>query len=124
GRSCPADRPPRASGWATPGRSSRAARERPRRRSRRSRRQAFAWPAPPLSCRSSSATPATAGGGGGRGGGGRMGALMDLIAGQEKDILLAIAVDDWAGLRDRDRFDAHLSLGGGLDPTWLDLFSG
>ena len=27
------------------------------------------------------------------------------------------------GLHDRDRFDAHLALGGGLDPTWLDLFS-
>jgi len=52
-----------------------------------------------------------------------MGALMDLIAGEERDILLAIAVDDWAGLQDRDRFNAHLSLGGGLDPTWLDLFS-
>ncbi|MFL5776785.1 MAG: hypothetical protein ACJ76W_10975 [Chloroflexota bacterium] len=52
-----------------------------------------------------------------------MGALMDLIAGDEKDILLAIAVDDWLGLQDRDRFTAHLSLGGGLDPTWLDLFS-
>ena len=52
-----------------------------------------------------------------------MGALMDLIAGEERDILLAIAVDDWAGLQDRDRFTAHLSLGGGLDPTWLDLFS-
>ena len=52
-----------------------------------------------------------------------MGALMDLIAGEERDILLAIAVDDWAGLQDRDRFSAHLSLGGGLDPTWLDLFS-
>ena len=52
-----------------------------------------------------------------------MGALMDLIAGREKEILLAIAVDDWAGLQDRDRFAAHLSLGGGLDPTWLDLFS-
>jgi len=52
-----------------------------------------------------------------------MGALMDLIAGEERDILLAIAVDDWAGLLDRDRFSAHLSLGGGLDPTWLDLFS-
>jgi hypothetical protein len=50
-------------------------------------------------------------------------ALMDLIAGEERDILLAIAVDDWAGLRDRDRFNAYLSLGGGLDPTWLDLFS-
>jgi hypothetical protein len=52
-----------------------------------------------------------------------MGALMDLIAGEEREILLAIAVDDWAGLQDRDRFTAHLSLGGGLDPTWLDLFS-
>ena len=48
---------------------------------------------------------------------------MDLIAGNEQEILLAIAVDDWAGLQDRDRFAAHLSLGGGLDPTWLDLFS-
>src|SRR6476661_11073102 len=52
-----------------------------------------------------------------------MAALMDLIAGDEKDILLAITVDDWLGLQDSDRFDAHLSLGGGLDPTWLDLFS-
>ena len=52
-----------------------------------------------------------------------MGALMDLIAGNEQEILLAIAVDDWAGPQDRDRFAAHLSLGGGLDPTWLDLFS-
>lgn len=52
-----------------------------------------------------------------------MGALMDLIAGDSRQILLAIAVDDWAGLADASRFDAHLSLGGGLDPTWLDLFS-
>ena len=52
-----------------------------------------------------------------------MGALMDLVAGREKEILLAIAVEDWAGFDDRGRFDAHLSLGGGLDPTWLDLFS-
>ena len=52
-----------------------------------------------------------------------MGALMDLVAGREKEILLAIAVEDWAGFDDRSRFDAHLSLGGGLDPTWLDLFS-
>jgi hypothetical protein len=52
-----------------------------------------------------------------------MGALMDLIAGEERDILLAIAIDDWAGLQDPERFAAHLSLGGGLDPTWLDLFS-
>src|SRR4029077_6572643 len=50
-------------------------------------------------------------------------ALMDLIAGDERLILLAISVDDWAGLDDPSRFDAHLSLGGGLDPTWLDLFA-
>ncbi len=52
-----------------------------------------------------------------------MAALMDLIAGDERSILLAISVEDWAGLDDPTRFDAHLSLGGGLDPTWLDLFS-
>ena len=52
-----------------------------------------------------------------------MGALMDLVAGDSREILLAIAVEDWAGLADRSRFNAHLSLGGGLDPTWLDLFS-
>jgi hypothetical protein len=52
-----------------------------------------------------------------------MGALMDLVAGDARQILLAIAVEDWAGLDDRNRFDAHLSLGGGLDPTWLDLFA-
>jgi hypothetical protein len=48
---------------------------------------------------------------------------MDLIAGDSQEILLAVAVDDFASLADRARFDAHLSLGGGLDPTWLDLFS-
>src|SRR4051794_14945175 len=52
-----------------------------------------------------------------------MTALMDLIAGDEREILLAITIDDWAGLQDRQRFAAHLSLGGGLDPTWLALFS-
>jgi len=52
-----------------------------------------------------------------------MAALMDLVAGDAREILLAITVDDWAGLADPERFDAHLSLGGGLDPTWLDLFS-
>jgi hypothetical protein len=52
-----------------------------------------------------------------------MTALMDLIAGENRDMLLALSVDDWAGFGDRRRFDAHLSLGGGLDPTWLDLFS-
>jgi hypothetical protein len=48
---------------------------------------------------------------------------MDLVAGSEREILLAISVEDWAGFDDRSRFDAHLALGGGLDPTWLDLFS-
>jgi hypothetical protein len=52
-----------------------------------------------------------------------MGALMDLIAGDAREILLVLTVDDWAALSDRSRVDAHLSLGGGLDPTWLDLFS-
>ena len=52
-----------------------------------------------------------------------MSALMDLIAGEERAILLAISVEDWGGLDDATRFDAHLSLGGGLDPTWLDFFS-
>ncbi|HLO35377.1 MAG TPA: hypothetical protein VK194_04815 [Candidatus Deferrimicrobium sp.] len=52
-----------------------------------------------------------------------MSALMDLVAGREREILLAISLDDWAGFDDLTRFDAHLSLGGGLDPTWLDLFS-
>ncbi len=52
-----------------------------------------------------------------------MGALMDLVAGDAREILLALTIDDWAALADRTRFDAHLSLGGGLDPTWLDLFS-
>jgi hypothetical protein len=52
-----------------------------------------------------------------------MTALMDLIAGDAREILLAITVDDWDALDDPQRFNAHLSLGGGLDPTWLDLFS-
>jgi hypothetical protein len=48
---------------------------------------------------------------------------MDLVAGDATEILLVLTVEDWAALADRSRFDAHLSLGGGLDPTWLDLFS-
>ena len=52
-----------------------------------------------------------------------MAALMDLVAGDAREILLAIAVEDWAAFDDRTRFEAHLSLGGGLDPTWLDLFA-
>jgi hypothetical protein len=52
-----------------------------------------------------------------------VGALMDLVAGDSREILLAVAVDDFASLRDRSRFQAYVSLGGGIDPTWLDLFS-
>ena len=52
-----------------------------------------------------------------------MGFLMDLVAGEIREILLAISVDDWAGLDAPGRFDAHISLGGAMDPTWLDRFS-
>jgi len=48
---------------------------------------------------------------------------MDLIAGDAREILLAIGVGDWAGLRDPRRFVAYVSLGGGMDQTWLDLFA-
>lgn len=48
---------------------------------------------------------------------------MDLVAGNAPEILLVIGLDDLAALDDRTRFTAHLALGSGLDPTWLDLFS-
>jgi hypothetical protein len=48
---------------------------------------------------------------------------MELVAGAEREILRAIRADDRVGLDDPTRFTAFLSLGGGLDPTWLDLFS-
>lgn len=49
--------------------------------------------------------------------------LMDLVAGDAQDILLAITMDDLAALDDKKRFPAHVALGAGLDPTWLDLFA-
>ena len=52
-----------------------------------------------------------------------MGLVMDLVAGDSRDILMAVAVDDLASFGDRGRFPAHLALGGSVDPTWLDLFS-
>ena len=55
--------------------------------------------------------------------GGPTGTLMDLIAGDQQEILVAIGTDDLAALGDPHRFAAHLGLGAGLDPTWLDLFS-
>jgi hypothetical protein len=48
---------------------------------------------------------------------------MDLVAGDAPAILLALSTDDWSALDDPARFPAHLSLGGGTDPTWLDLFA-
>lgn len=52
-----------------------------------------------------------------------MSSLMDLVAGDARDVVLALSVEDVAAFSDSDRFAAHLPLGGGLDPTWLDLFS-
>lgn len=48
---------------------------------------------------------------------------MDLVAGDSREILLAIAMDDLASFDDSSRFAAHLAFGGAIDPTWLDLFS-
>ncbi len=48
---------------------------------------------------------------------------MELIAGDAPAILVVLTADDVGALADPGRFAAHLSLGAGLDPTWLDLFS-
>ncbi|MGH2477912.1 MAG: hypothetical protein ACRDIL_21900 [Candidatus Limnocylindrales bacterium] len=48
---------------------------------------------------------------------------MELVAGSAPDILVLIGTDDRDAMGDRDRFEAYLSLGGGMDPTWLDLFA-
>ena len=52
-----------------------------------------------------------------------MAALMELVAGEAEAILVVISTDNLTALADPRRFPAHLSLGPGLDPTWLDLFS-
>jgi hypothetical protein len=52
-----------------------------------------------------------------------MGLVMDLVAGDSREILLAVAVDDLAAFDDTSRFPAHLEFGGAIEPTWLDLFS-
>ena len=52
-----------------------------------------------------------------------MGMRMELVAGDVPDILETVAADDRAALTDPDRFAAYLSLSGGMDPTWLDLFA-
>lgn len=48
---------------------------------------------------------------------------MELVAGPAPEILLVVATEDRAVLADRTRFPAYLSLSGGMDPTWLDLFA-
>ena len=48
---------------------------------------------------------------------------MELVAGRVPAILDALAGDDRGALGDTARFPAYLSLSGGMDPTWLDLFS-
>ena len=49
---------------------------------------------------------------------------MELIAGDARDILVVLGAARMDGVvPERDRYQAHLSLGGGIDPTWLDLFS-
>jgi hypothetical protein len=49
--------------------------------------------------------------------------LMDLVAGNAREILLALGTNDLDALDNPRRFIAHVALGGGLDPTWLDLFA-
>jgi len=48
---------------------------------------------------------------------------MELVAGPAPEILDVVRADDREGLADSDRFPAYLSLSGGMDPTWLDLFA-
>jgi hypothetical protein len=48
---------------------------------------------------------------------------MELVAGPVATILDALANEDREVLSDAARFPAYLSLSGGMDPTWLDLFS-
>lgn len=48
---------------------------------------------------------------------------MELFAGHAPDILAALGTEELGGDAHRDRFVAHLSLSGGMDPTWLDFFA-
>ena len=48
---------------------------------------------------------------------------MELIAGDARDILVVLSATDAGASADRGRYAAHLPLGGGIDPTWLDLFA-
>jgi len=48
---------------------------------------------------------------------------MELVAGDAQAILVVIGTDERDAFRDPERFRAYLSLSGGMDPTWLDLFA-
>jgi hypothetical protein len=50
-------------------------------------------------------------------------ARMELIAGDARDILVVLSASDGGAGADGSRFAAYLPLGGGIDPTWLDLFA-
>jgi hypothetical protein len=52
-----------------------------------------------------------------------MGIRMELVAGPVAEIVEVIGADDRSALADPNRFVAYLSLSGGMDPTWLDLFA-
>ena len=52
-----------------------------------------------------------------------MGTRMELIAGPVPEILEVLGGEDQAGVGTPGRFEAYLSLSGGMDPTWLDLFA-
>ena len=52
-----------------------------------------------------------------------MGTRMELIAGPAPEIMEVATGDDRRLLADGSRFPAYLSLSGGLDPTWLDMFA-
>ena len=42
---------------------------------------------------------------------------------RRRTILIVVGTDDAGSLSDAERFGAYLSLSGGMDPTWLDLFA-
>ena len=48
---------------------------------------------------------------------------MELVAGDMQAILVVVGTGDRDALSDMTRFSAYLSLSGGMDPTWLDLFA-
>lgn len=56
-----------------------------------------------------------------------MGTTMELVAGDLGEILVALGTGGRSAfsdpLGDSSRFQAHVSMSGGMDPTWLDLFA-